>query len=206
MKKILSLFSVLLMTSAFAQCNINGNSEIRVGTTSTYSVQNDIAQCRDCHLWENNGGVASLQGNVKRNSVRLTGNSVGKMTLNFAMLSPQGIVQCSKNIEVVDSSGRRSDFSSTNSSTNCNSDFTDYAEKKNTDGMVTFVPSTNRTDYKYEWTATYSNGDSKTSTSSTPNFSYSKENGISSVTVRITSPNCISNFSKTYNATYWTTF
>lgn len=105
MKKILTLFGFMLFNTAYSQCTINGSSQLSAGTTETYSVENDVAQCRDCHLWENSGSIASMQGNVKKGAVRLRGNSAGKMTLNLTMLSPQGVVQCSKNIEVVDGSG-----------------------------------------------------------------------------------------------------
>lgn len=203
------------MTSAFAQCTINGPSTLAVGSSATYSVNDDTAQCANCHLWENNGSVASMSANAKRRATRVTGNSSGNMTLSLTMLTPKGVSQCHKSIQVgnsvssgssvTTSSGNRSDYSTTNSA-NCNTDFTNYSEMRKGDGLVAFVPSTTNADYKYQWTANYANGDVKTSTDSRPNFSYSKDNGISSVSVRITSPNCISNFTKTYNATYWVTF
>lgn len=215
MKKLLVLFSSALMTSAFAQCTIDGPSSLAVGSTATYSVNMDDAQCSNCHLWENHGSVASMSSNAKKRAVRVTGNSTGNMTLSLAMLTPKGISQCNKTISVgnnvasnaaaTTSSRDRTDYSTTNAA-NCNSDFTNYTEMRKSDGVVAFVPSTTNTDYKYRWEATYANGEVKTSTDSTPNFSYSKDNGISSVKVRITSPNCISNFTKSYNATYWVTF
>ncbi|WP_304344172.1 hypothetical protein [Chryseobacterium koreense] len=215
MKKLLVLFSSALMTGVFAQCTISGPSNLPVGSTATYSVDIDDAQCSNCHLWESHGSVASISPNAKKRAVRVTGNSNGNMTLSLAMLTPKGVSQCNKTIAVGNyaTSGAaattisrdRSEYSTTNAA-NCNSDFTNYSEMRKSDGIVAFVPSTTNADYKYYWETTYANGEVRTSNDTTPNFSYSKENGISSVKVRITSPNCISNFTKSYNATYWVTF
>ncbi|UOE41673.1 hypothetical protein MTP09_03265 [Chryseobacterium suipulveris] len=213
MKKILTVFSAMLFTSAFSQCVINGNSEIRMGTTSNYTIQNNQSQCGNCHLWENKGSVASLNGDVRKSSIRVRGNTPGTMTLQHTALTLQGVTECSKTINIVDGTGIRvnSNASSTgvsnsNASSNCDIVFDNYVEVKNSDGLVSFRPEVQNSRYKYEWTATYANGEQKTSTADIPNFSYTGDNGISSVAVKITSPSCIKNFNKKYNSTYWKTF
>ena len=125
MKKFLFLLSFLSFTNAFSQCNIKGNATIKVLETETYTVENDIAQCKDCHLWVNIGGNSELQGDVKQNAVKLKGTSGGRTVLSLVMLSPQGVVQCSKNIDVVDGAIIDTNKTAVSTSSNCDIDFTD---------------------------------------------------------------------------------
>ena len=74
---------------------------------------------------------------------------------------------------------------------------------KVSDGVVSFVPAKTEGSLKYEWTAVYDNGDEIKSAEHTPKFSYSKENGIKTLMLRVTSSKCMRTFTKTYDANYW---
>ena len=203
MKKLILLMTLMIYSSSFSQCVIKGNPTMKVSDAETYTVENDIAQCKDCHLWVNIGGNTELQGDVKQNTVKLKGTSGGRTVLSLVMLSPQGVVQCSKNIDVLDGAMIDTNKTAVSTSSNCDIDFTDYKEAKTSDGIVAFLPDGKENNYKYDWTVTYENGDQKTSKEKTPQFSFAKDNGIKTATVKITSARCIRNFTKTYEANFW---
>ncbi len=196
---------MLICTTAFSQCVIKGNASMKVNETQTYTVENDIAQCNDCHLWTNIGGNTSLEGDVKGKTIKLKANSGGRTVLSLAMLSPQGMVQCSKNIDVSDSSPVPAETPKIVSNPNCDIDFNDYKEVKYSDGVVSFLSNIDN-NFKYEWTAIYMNGEQKTSNEKVPQFNYTKENGIATLKVKIVSSKCMKNFSKAYEAAFWKVF
>lgn len=204
MKKSLLLISFLGFTTVFAQCIIKGNPAMKVNDTEIYTVESDNAQCTDCHLWTNIGGNASLEGNVKQKSVKLRANSGGRTILSLTVLSPQGMQQCSKNIDITDFSVSAAPKAPPKviSNPNCDIDFNDYKEVKFSDGIVSLMSNTDN-NFKYEWTAVYMSGEQKTSKDKTPQFNYSKENGIRTIKVQIISSKCMKNFSKAYETAFW---
>lgn len=202
MKKITLIITLLISVFAFSQCVIKGNTKMKVSDVETFSIDNDLAQCPDCHLWVNISGNTELQGDVKQNSVKLKANSPGRTVLSLVVLSSQGVSQCSKNIDVVDVTTAKPDNVVSTTSSNCDIDFSDYREAKTSDGIVAFLPN-GKNNYKYEWNATYENGDKKTSTEQIPQFNYSRDNGIKTMVLKVTSPRCIRNFTKTYEPNFW---
>jgi hypothetical protein len=204
MKKLLLSFLLMSFTNLFSQCVITGSNIIKVLDVATYTVENDNAQCKDCHLWMNLGENTSLEGDVKQNTIKLKANSIGKTILSLSMLSPQGLVQCNKSIEVVEAISNKSETDQ--SLSNCDIDFTDFKELKYDVGIVAFLPAKLENNYKNLWTVTYENGEQKTSTEKVPQFNYSKENEIVTVVAKVSSSKCVKNFTKTYEKNFWKFF
>ncbi len=204
MKKSLLLISFLSFATVFSQCIITGNSTIKANDTETYTVENGTAQCTDCHLWTNIGGNTSIESDVKQKTIKLKANAGGSTILSVMMLSPKGVVQCSKNIDVSEYSIPAT-IPKVVSNPNCDIEFNDYKEVKISEGIVTFVSNTNN-NFKYEWAAIYMNGEQKTSHEKVPQFNYTKENGIATLKVKITSSKCMKNFSKAYEEAFWKIF
>lgn len=212
MKKLITVISIFAGVYSFAQCNISGKSTIKVLDEETYSVPTELAQCKDCHLWVGVGGNISLVGDNRQNTVKIKANSGGRQVISLAALTPQGLVQCSKNIDIVDGNGALPVTSVTPTSSetpktgNCDIEVNNYKEVKYADQIVSFFPNVTSDSYKYNWTVTYQNGDSVSSTEKVPQFPFTKENGISRVKVKINSTKCVREFSKTYDSNYWRFF
>lgn len=201
MKKI--ILAVLLMTSAsaFSQCNILGKSSIGVSEPEIYAIENTPAQCKECHLWVNVGGNSTIESDNKLNSIKLKGKAGGREILSLTMLTPSGIIQCSKNIEILDAT--KIAKSEPKAPNDCDIDVNDFKEVKYSEGVVSFFPSKTANEYKYTWVATYFNGEKSESNEKVPQFPYTKANGIEKINLKIVSKKCIRNSSKTYDSNYW---
>lgn len=205
--KILFTFALIASTTAFAQCNITGNSTINKGTEEFYTVPTELAQCKDCHLWVISGGNAQFTGDHRQNTVKIKGNADGRIVLSLAILTPQGLSQCSKNIDISTSSANTALVSTEESAKkNCDVETNNLKEVKNGEGIVSFFPNAVNDSYKYNYTATYHNGETMSSTEKIPQFPFTKDNGITKISVKINSSKCIREFSKTYDANYWKFF
>ena len=101
MKKFTFLSLLFFGILLHAQCTINGKSTINLNTEEIYSVANETAQCKDCHLWVGVGSSASISGDNRQSSVKLKANTAGRQVLSVAILTQQGLMQCSKNIDII---------------------------------------------------------------------------------------------------------
>lgn len=202
MIRILSIFIMLFSVGMFGQCVINGSPDLKVNETQTYTIENDVAQCRECHQWMISGGNTSLIGDYRLNSIKVVANSAGKSVLTLNILSPKGMVQCTKTIEVINEevNGKKG------ISSNCDINFSSYKELKNSEGSVTFVPDQSENKYQLEWTISYLNGEQKESKENRPRFDYTKENPITSVQLKIHSAKCTRTFNKAYDSGFWKIF
>lgn len=208
MKKLVLVATFFISIFAFSQCTITGKSAIKVLEEETYSVDKEMAQCKDCHLWVSVGGNATISGDNRQNAVKIKANSGGRQVLSASILTPQGLLQCSKNIDILDTSevGIAKNNVSTNDIPklpNCDVQVNNFKEVKYAENIVSFFPNVTDGDYKYQWTVNYANGDQMISTEKVPQFPYTKENGISTVKVKVTSTKCIKEFTKTYELSFW---
>lgn len=212
MKKIFLMSAFLMQVGGFAQCIITGSSQAQLNQPETYSVENDNAQCTDCHLWAAVGGNSSIEGEFRKNTVTINPIAGGKTVLTLSILTAQGFSQCSKSIDIV--GGATSNNStpvsvSTNKKLACDIDVSNYKEVAYSDKVVSFFPIRQEQEqgkFKYLWVAVYLNGDKKESTDKVPRFGYSEENPIVDVTIKVTSDRCIKTLSKNYDATFWKNF
>ena len=207
MKKIITIGCILVAFSVSAQCNITGKSSITVLSEETYSIGSEAAQCKECHLWVTVGGNTTILGDSRQNAVKIKANSWGREVISLSVLTSQGLMQCSKNIDVVDSNGAIPVVAEAPKTTkNCDIDVDNYKEVKYADNIVSFFPNVTNDGFKYSWTVTYFNGETMSSTEKVPQFPFKKENGINKVTVKINSSKCLKEFSKTYDGNYWKFF
>jgi hypothetical protein len=213
MTKILILLSMLLSGFTFSQCSINGKSSIRVPDEEAYSIAVDVAQCKDCHLWVNIGDNASITGDNRQNAVKIKAISVGREVISLAVLTSQGLVQCSKNIDILDSEQNSAAVPeiletspAENTAVKCDIEVKGYKEVKYAEGTVTFFPEITKNDYKYEWNTRYATGETLQSTEKVPQFPYTKEKSITKVRLKIVSQKCVREYTKTYEASYWKFF
>jgi len=213
-KQLLILLGIFISGASFSQCTIAGRSILKVQDEETYSIPPEMGQCRDCHLWTNYGKNATILGDNKLNSIKLKANEVGRQLVSISALTSQGMVQCSKTIEILDGknyddaiNGTSADVKQNiNASKNCDIEVTDFKQGKFGDGIVNFFPNVSNNEYKYAWSVTYSDGSIMKSTDKTPQFPYTKEKGISVVKLQIFSKNCIKDLSRSYEPIFWEHF
>lgn len=205
MKKVFFILSLVASVMVFAQCNILGKSTINIADTETYTVENDNAQCPDCHLWVTIGGNTKIEGDFRKNKVTIQPIAGGRTVLSLSMLTSQGISQCSKNIDVIDRNITESRANVQNQ-TDCDITISGFKEVKYADGVVSFFPNEMQNNYKYTWTVVYGDGTQKTSNEKVPQFEYNREIGISTVRVKMMSSKCIKDLSKTYDVGFWKFF
>ena len=212
MKKLMTFAAFFAGVLAFAQCSISGKSSLKVLDEETYSVSADLAQCKDCHLWVGVGGNISVIGDNKQNNVKIKANTGGRQVISLSVLTPQGFMQCSKNIDIVDGNGTLPVAASTAAveetpkNSGCDIEVNNYKEVKYADQIVSFFPNVTNDNYRYSWTATLASGEVLTSTEKVPQFPFTKENGITKVRVKIHTSRCMKEFSKTYDSNYWRFF
>ncbi|MDR2205090.1 MAG: hypothetical protein LBE36_02875 [Flavobacteriaceae bacterium] len=210
MKKIILSVTLLVATQMYSQCNIVGKNAISVSDTETYTIESDNAQCPDCHLWTMIGGNARIDGEFRKNSVKITPTGGGRVVLSLSVLSSQGFSQCNKNIDIIgggnvaNNSGYSTNYG--NTSVDCDVSVTDFKEVKYSDGIISYFPVPAGNDFKYNWTAIYFNGEQRESSEKIPQFPYTKENGIRILKVKITSSKCMKSMSKNYEPMFWVNF
>lgn len=215
MKTTLPIAFAAVSMQLSAQCNIAGPSSINVSEETAYIIPNEIAQCKDCHLWVALGSDFLISGDNRQNSVKVKATNGGRKILSATVLTSKGILQCCKNIDVLiatsgtpssNSSITTSSTASQNSQPACDVKVDNFKEVKYDEGIVTFFPNSNDASYIYNWTISYDNGETKTSNEKIPQFSYSAENGIKTVRVKIISAKCYKDYSKTYDSNFWKYF
>lgn len=216
MKNLFLALALFTFTGAFSQCEISGADQLKVGEIQSYSVDNSVAQCEDCHLWSMVRGAGTLSGLVKKKTISVKGLVAGQATLNVNVATADGDVKCSKTIEVLENQGQETtkegvnpligEVPSQGQSPACDVDFSEFVEVKNSDEMVTFVPLNTDKQYKYEWTAIYVNGEQKVQNEKNPSFIYSKGNGIIHLTLIVTSASCTRTIQKSYQPNFWMFF
>jgi hypothetical protein len=207
----LTLLSLLLMSFLMnAQCTITGKSTIKVLAEETYSVSNETAQCKDCHLWIPIGGNATISGDNRQNTVTIKANSGGRQVLSLAILTQQGFLQCSKNIDIIDDSviAQNSNNPSRDpvQKVECKIDISDFKEVKYAENIVSFFPIGDDQSYKFIWTITYPDGRTATSNEKVGQFPYTKTEGIKTVQLRVITSTCLRDFTKSYDSIYWNHF
>lgn len=201
-----------------AQCTITGNTAMNAGDESAYTVTGDAAQCADCHLWVTVGSNATISGDNRQQTVKLKAVAGGRQVLSAAVLTPHGLVQCSKNIDIterklqagvteaVPEMTEHAAPAAQTTKVDCDIEVNNYKEVKYAEGIVTFFPNVNQSSYAYEWTAVYANGETMKSTEKVPQFPYTKEKSITVVKLRVVSSACMREFTKTYDSSYWRWF
>ncbi len=214
MKKITFLSLLFFGILLHAQCTINGKSTINLNTEEIYSVANETAQCKDCHLWVGVGSSASISGDNRQSSVKLKANTVGRQVLSVAILTQQGLMQCSKNIDIIDNKIAASNNNNNGVTTtldpvqkpDCNIKISDFKEVKYSENVVSFFPLGDDNQYRYIWTAIYMDGREITSKEKVPQFPFTKTDGIKTVKLQMISDKCLKSLSKTYDNNYWEFF
>lgn len=202
MKKTLVFYALIVFSFSFSQCYIQGNDTMKVSESGTFSVMNATAECADCYSWEIIGNNATFEGDTKQSTVKILPNSGGNFILTATLKSAKGNKECSKNIAISNNVA----LDPNAISSNCDITWIDYKEKKNTEDDVIFESAVKNEKYQFSWIVTYDNGDVKTSTLPTPNFKFSKENGIAKVVTKISTVKCTRTFTKNYDATFWKYF
>ncbi|MFC6267321.1 hypothetical protein [Frigoriflavimonas asaccharolytica] len=210
MKKLSFLFLFFLFTIAHAQCNITGKSSIENQAEETYSIANEIAQCKDCHLWVGVGSNATIVGDNRQNSVKIKANSAGRQIISLAVLTSQGLMQCSKNIDITDGKTSIKNSKITTKepepTVDCNVKISDFKEVKYSENIVSFFPIGEDLQFKYIWTATYFDGREVVSKEKIPQFPFTKTDGIRTVKLQMISDNCLKSLSRSYENNYWQYF
>ena len=202
MKKFSQLFLVLVSTLGFAQCEITGKSSLVVGEKSSYGIKKD-AQCKECYRWTLDGKAVIVSDN-RLNSVEINPINTGNATLSVQYLSHDGhVVKCSKDLHI--SLTETANASEKAKNGECDIDVTNYETKKLTNERLGFYSNSNG-DFSYTWEVLYKNGQKQYSTEKAPQFSYSKDNQIVTVSVTVVSKSCYKKFTKPYDDNFWKFF
>lgn len=210
MKKIILLSFLFFGFLLHAQCTITGKSTISLLSEEIYSVANEIAQCKDCHLWTESGTSSGIFGDNRQSSVKFRANSAGRQVLSVSILTQKGLVQCSKNIDIVENNPASENgvvtIADPEQKVECNIKTKDLKEVKYAENIVSFFPLGDDISLKYTWTATYFDGREIVSKEKVPQFPFSKTDGIKTIKLQMISDNCMKILSKSYDSNYWEYF
>ena len=202
MKKLLLLLSLATFSVLFSQCNIVGADQIQVGEKQQYAVENAVAECNDCYKWIYADQAILFETDARSNPLTVKGAVTGTAILSLEIKTPKETLKCQKPIQVIEPTSKVL----TINAPKCNIDVEVFNEVRNSDELVTFVPLNNEGVYKYEWTATYGNGDVKVMNEKNPVFGYSQANGILDMKLKVTSDQCVRTISKKYEPSFWMYF
>ncbi|GGG61152.1 hypothetical protein [Epilithonimonas arachidiradicis] len=192
----------LAITNLHGQCAITPSKIPTLNEITTITVGAN-AQCDECYSWKSsNEQVVKIEGNNKLKSVNLAGKSYGKSTISVSILTDNGVVLCEKNIEIVDPKQSLQQNLLDNS---CGINIDDFKDVKVSESIISFFPNANSGDYLYKWTVTYANGETSESTEKIPQFTYSENNYITTVKLKISNKVllCSITLSKKFDANYW---
>ena len=204
MKKFSQLFLVLISTLGFSQCEITGKSSLAVGEKSSYNIKKD-AQCKECYRWASTGGIV-VESDNRLDSVAIMPVNAGNSTLSVQYISENGnITKCSKDISILAKEDSEETPAETAKKEDCDIDVTNYETRKISNDRLGFFSNSSK-NFSYTWEVLYKNGQKQYSTEKAPQFSYSKENPIISVSVTIASKSCYKKFTKTYDDNFWRFF
>ena len=148
MKKTFTLLFIPAFLSVYGQCSINGKETLSINETTTFSLDKDDAQCEDCHLWVPVGGNITIETDHKKAKIQVRTVASGKSVLSLAILTPQGLSQCSKNITIIDSKASAT-TTVTAVKPDCGINMTNFKELKYDDSTVTFYPNENNGNHRY---------------------------------------------------------
>ena len=217
MKKFLSILFLGILLPGFGQCTIDGVTSATVGEEVTLTVSGAEAQCKECHLWVAVGNTAVISGDARLKTVKIASIKPGRQVISLAMLTPQGLAQCSKNIDVLEQTAGVANSSAPLSTTNvpppappvakpCDINVNNYKEVKYEAGVVSFFPLDTQGDWKYKWTVTYNDGETSKSYEKVPQFNYSAAKPINTVKLQVVSQKCMKEFTKRYDSNFWLYF
>lgn len=208
MRKIILSLPVFASALFYSQCTIVGKDVVTANEVENYTLENDNAQCAECFQWSV-AGNSKLEGDLKKKTIQLKNLTPGKTQLTATVLSKNGSIQCSKNIEIkpaeiaADKNTNVATTTAPETKKDCNIQVRDIKELKSSENLVDFYPIPPNSNFKYYWTATYESGSQKESTEIVPQFPYSKGDGILSLKLKIVSDKCINTSSKTYDSNFW---
>ncbi|WKS94906.1 hypothetical protein [Riemerella columbina] len=206
MKIFINLFFSSLSALAFAQCQIDGQSEIVLGSSASYSIEKEAAQCKECHLWKSGDANILKLGSEKRlNTIEVTAQQLGSTVLSISFLSPSGTKECQKEVKVIAQPQKEIVAAPKPTNDSCDIDISDFKEVKINDGHIMMLPlgQDSNTPYQYLWDITYFNNQAFKFKEKTPNVSYNINDGIKDIKLKITSKKCIKELSKAYQTTFW---
>ena len=187
MKKFSQLFLVLVSTLSFAQCEIIGKSSLVVGEKSNYSIKKD-AQCKECYRWTSEGGIL-VESDNRLDSVETMPINAGNSTLSVQYISENGnITKCSKDISILAKENLEETPAESAKKGDCDIDVTNYETRKISNDRLGFFRQ------------------KQYSTEKAPQFSYSKDNQIVTVSVTVVSKSCYKKFTKPYDDNFWKFF
>lgn len=202
MKKITQISVLTISIQLFSQCNIIDVKPLKASEFLTFRVEKDNAQCPDCYQWTTLGGSSKIEGNNKKNTVKLKNLSDGNSTLSLVVLTANGIEECNKTIEAL-AENREQENINLHEEANCDIPSMKFSEVKYDDGKVLVLPDSQNTNFKYNWLVTY-NDDTKTeSKDRISQFYYDKERLVNKIQLTISTKKCVKINNKTYSADFW---
>lgn len=202
MKNLYTLPLLIISNLGFSQCEILGENTIDTGKTYEYSINNELAQCKQCHHWTTIGNTSIISDN-RLNSISVKALSPGKATIALQYLSNQGLVKCSKEVEIITFSSSTQNSSTDNRKNgDCDIQVSNFKEVKISAQKIAFLTE-NQQDLVYTWEAHYKDNTKVSSNEKVPQFPFSEDNPITKVEVKIFSKTCYSKFSKNYDGNFW---
>lgn len=100
MKKNLLLLALVSCSLAFSQCYINGNSSLKLSEAILLHVVNVEPRCPTCFYWETNNNNIIFSGERNKPVAEIKAVSVGTSIVTAYVEVKNGILQCSKVINI----------------------------------------------------------------------------------------------------------
>lgn len=198
MKKLLILGGLTTSFFLSAQC-IKGEQNLYIGEEYTFSIDKNLAQCPDCHHWLIKSDLFKINGEQKKNTIKIVPQKVGDYEISSAVLTPSGLKNCSLKVNV----SERSTLKVENTTTDCSVNVSDFKEIKVDPTNVILYPNNRTMTYNYTWEITYKNGKTIQISDIVPTVSRSVNNEIKTIVMRVLTTHCVRTFTKNYDDTFW---
>lgn len=196
------LFIIGGLTASFflsAQC-IKGEQTIFLGEEATFTIDKDLAQCPDCHHWLIKKEQFKVNGEQKKNTIKLIPQQLGDFELSSAVLTSSGLKNCTLKVTVKEKSNLQVQD---NTTTDCKVNVTDFKEIRVDPTNVLLYPNNRTMTYNYTWDITYKNGKTAQLSDIVPTVNRSVNNEIKTIVLRVLTTSCVRTFTKDYDDTFW---
>jgi hypothetical protein len=199
MKIILFLTALLNSVFAFSQCTITGANQLQVGERQVYTATNSEADCESCYQWTYLDQKILLESDTKKKDLTVKATVPGNAILSLEIMVNGEKSKCEKLIKVI---APTSNILS-NDNVKCDFGFDSFKEIRSAENKVVFEPQTTQTNFSYNWTITYRNGDTKKSFEKKPEFDYSDNLAIDKVEMQVIFNQCSTKITKNYDTNFW---
>ena len=198
MQKLTCLIMFLLFLNAPAQCRITGADVIQVGERQVYQLEGEEGACAECVQWTYLDQRILLESDPGFRKLSVKGSLPGISVLYAEIKTDHGLFKCEKTIEVIAPT-----TPVIPADADCKLEMDSLAQKKLSAGLVEFSARVKGSGVSHLWSVHYRSGAVQKSSDVHPKFTYTPEDVIDRVEVKVSTENCFRILTKSYDVNFW---